>query len=438
MNSRELAERIFQYAVKSVQPEFLIGEHISINGQTLRIAGKNIRLPEVARIFIVGAGKATASMAAGVEKILGTRISSGLIVVKYGHTVPLSHIMITEAGHPIPDASGFKATAEILKIVNSAGASDLIISLLSGGGSALLADSPEGITHDELAEMNSLLVRSGADINEINIVRKHVSNVKGGRLAAAAYPATLINLILSDVPGDSPETIASGPACPDSSTFRQAMDVITRHDIVYKVPGSILRHLADGINGLLPESPKPGDPVFGKVTNFLIGTNSTALKAAADEANNSGFKSVFIEENMAGDVMDVADRIIVKSRQVKHDNSVLKPALLIFGGETTIQVTGQGLGGRNQHLALLCAARLEGEKDITILSAGTDGNDGPTDAAGAVVDHHTIKNASRLKIDPYRFLSEFDSYNFFRQAGGHIITGPTLTNVMDIVLAVVE
>ena len=438
MTNREIAEKIFRKAVASVQPELLIQNQVKVNGSVLHIFNEELNLEEIEHIYIIGAGKATASMASAVEKILGKRIKNGHIVVKYGHSAPLQHISLTEAGHPVPDQNGFSATEKISAIASGAGINDLVICLISGGGSALLADSPYGITQKDLAELNDTLVRCGADIREINIVRKHVSGIKGGRLASITYPARLISLILSDVPGDSVESIASGPTCPDPSTFNDAMEVIERHGIKDKIPGSVLASLLNGVRGEVPESPKKDDLVFKRVSNYLIGTNRTALNAAADESSRMGLNTIIFNEVLACTVEKASDLIINEAIGIKGDNSVRKPVALLFGGETIIKVTGKGLGGRNQHLALSCALMLKEVDGITVLAAGTDGNDGPTDAAGAVVDRSTIKKALELNLNPGKYLAGFDSYNFFRLAGGHIITGPTMTNVMDIAVVIVE
>jgi glycerate-2-kinase len=377
-------------------------------------------------------------MALSVENLLGPRISGGHISVKYGFSVPLRYIEITEAGHPVPDKNGFLATDRILQIARSAGSNDLIICLISGGGSALLPDCPEGISQSDLSELNNLLVKSGADINEINIVRKHVSEVKGGRLAAAAYPARLISLIISDVPGDSPGSIASGPTCPDSSTYSDAIEIIRRYKLWDKIPATVMNFLDRGAEGFISESPKPGDPVFDKVSNYIIGTNKTALSGCKAECEALGINSVVLENILTGNAADAGKNIVHHLLDLKNDTSVKKPLAVLMGGETTIAVTGEGIGGRNQHLALNCATLIEKYDGITLLAAGTDGNDGPTDAAGAIVDSDTVRKALEMDADPFKYLKNFDSYNFFRIAGGHIITGPTMTNVMDIMVVLIS
>jgi glycerate 2-kinase len=438
MNRDKLAEEIFLAAVDAVRPSVLVRESISLKGNILTAPGLSADLGLIDNIYVIGAGKASGAMASEVEGILGDRISGGHVVVKYGHNVPLVKITVTEAGHPVPDINGFEATQRIIDIASGSGIKDLVICLLSGGGSALLADRPDNITEEEMIITNDLLVKSGADISAINTVRKHLSGIKGGRLADKVWPATLVNLILSDVPGDSPEVIASGPTYPDSTTFSDSLGIIYAHGLQNKLPSSVIAYLLMGAEGLIPESPKPGDKVFENVHNILIGNNRKALDAAALKAGQSGIGTVFRRYDMSGDTTLYSKEIVKAALECQKDNEVVKPACLLFGGETTLKVTGGGYGGRNQHMALECALQLNGRTGITILAAGTDGTDGPTDAAGAIVDCDSVKNASGKNISANDHLERFDSYNFFRAAGGHIKTGPTLTNVMDIVVVIVE
>jgi glycerate-2-kinase len=438
MNGKRVAEEIFMAAIEAVRPARLVAKCLSLAEGEIIAGGIGIPFENTGNVYVIGAGKASGAMASEVEKILGPAIKEGHIIVKYGHSVPLGKIKITEAGHPVPDENGFIAAREIASIAGKAGPGDLVISLFSGGGSALLADVPENITPGEMMKLNDVLVRSGADIASINSVRKHLSRIKGGRLASLVYPATLVNMMLSDVPGDSPEVIASGPAYPDSSTFSDALRTITEYGLQEDIPHSILAYLLMGAEGLIPESPKPGDPVFRSVHNILIGNNRTSLGAAAAKAVSSGFRTVITREDMSGDTIGYSADIIKAAMDCRADRDVEKPACMLFGGETTLKVTGIGKGGRNQHMALACAGLLEGYEGITILAAGTDGTDGPTDAAGAVVDGSTIENAMAQGIHYPDYLERFDSYNFFSLAGGHIKTGPTLTNVMDIAISLVE
>lgn len=438
MNSPKIAEQIFLAGVESVLPQNLISKHLVLSENHFITDSHDFDLNSISNIYVIGAGKASAMMGAEIEKILGERISGGHIVVKYGFSTSLKYIKVTEAGHPVPDSNGYKATHDILKIARLAGINDLVICLISGGGSALLPDCPEGCTPREMIKLNDMLVNSGACISEINAVRKHLSNVKGGQLARIVYPAALVNLILSDVSGDPQEVIASGPTVPDSTTFIQAMAVITKFNLRGELPQRLIKYLEDGILGLHKETPKPGDAIFEKTFNILAGSNKMALKAAGEKALSLNINAVILDNQLQGDVSDVAEYLVGYALKFKSDKNEVKPVCLLFGGEPTVKMTGKGKGGRNQHLALKVALLLKDKPGITVLCAGTDGNDGPTDAAGAVVDSNTIQSPVLKNINPEKYYKDFDSYNFFKKAGGHIITGPTMTNVMDIIVVIVE
>ncbi|MDP3001851.1 MAG: glycerate kinase [Bacteroidales bacterium] len=438
MNCRTIAEQIFLAGVESVLPERLITKEMALRDNCLVIGHLNFSLELIDNIYVIGAGKASAMMAVEVEKILDSRITEGHIVVKYGHSSKLKYIRVTEAGHPVPDSNGFKATMAIMEIAGMAKGNDLVVCVLSGGGSALLPDFPEGSSPEEMIKLNDLLINSGACIKEINAVRKHLSIVKGGQLARAVCPAILVSLILSDVPGDPLDVIASGPTAPDPTTYKQALDVLDKYDLTASVPVGILKYLKEGAAGKRPETPKPGDLIFEKSYNLLIGSNRLALEAAKQKASEFNINAVIIDDQLQGDTSSVAEYIVETSLKFKVDKNEMKPVCLLFGGETTVKMTGRGLGGRNQHLALLSAIMLENHQGITILSAGTDGTDGPTSAAGAVVDSDTVTGALSKNIDPAKYIRDFDSYHFFKKAGGQIITGPTMTNVMDIIVVIVE
>jgi glycerate-2-kinase len=438
MDARHIAEQVFLAGIDSVLPDRLIMKWMEIRDPILYIGDLHFDLNKIENIYVIGAGKASALMGEAVEKILGTRITEGHIVVKYGHSRKLSHIKVTEAGHPVPDNHGLWSTSEILKIAEKAKDKDLVLCLISGGGSALLTDFPEGSSLKDIMIINDLLVRSGACISEINAVRKHLSGVKGGRLAQSIAPATLVTLILSDVPGDSPDVIASGPTVPDPTTYKNAWDVLTKFNLLKLVPQSLSEHIMRGIDGTYDETPKSGNPIFEKTYNLLIGTNRIALEAAKIRALDFNINAIIINDKVQGDISSIAEYLIETALQFQSDPTEVKPVALLFGGEATVTMSGKGKGGRNQHLAMLCAGILKDHAGITLLSAGTDGNDGPTDAAGAVVDSVTIPSALAKNIDPEGYISDFDSFHFFKKAGGHIITGPTMTNVMDIIVVIVE
>jgi len=438
MDYRAAAESVFMAAVQSVLPGRLIGNLVSLRGQELKVGDKTWDLNSIDRIFVGGAGKASAAMGHYVESILGKRITAGIILTRYGHSCSLKHIDVIEAGHPVPDDNGFEGTKLLKEMAGWANEKDLFILLISGGGSALMADHPGSISSSDILVLNDVLVKSGADIREMNIIRKHLSDVKGGNLARHIWPAECCTIIISDVTGDDPEIIASGPVTADSSTYGDALHIIDYKGIAGKMPPAVIDYLHQGAAGNIPETPKPGDPVFSKTTTIIAGNNMIALRAAEEKANVLGFESYVITSEMFGDPAGACNYIIETSLRYRNDKSVNKPVCLLFGGETALSVSGSGKGGRNQHLALIAAEKLKDLPGITLLAAGTDGNDGNTEMAGAVVDSNTSQVASRKNADLQKYLDNFDSYSFFRITGGHINTGPTLTNVMDIVIVLIE
>jgi len=438
MNSQNTAEKIFLAGVKGVLPGKLISDLFSLKGSHLKIGYQGYDLDKYNNIYVIGAGKASASMGHYVESILGKKISDGHIITKYGSFVKLKKIKVTEAGHPVPDHNSFMATEDVLRVADKASDNDLVICLFSGGGSSLLTDFPESTSHEDMILLNDLLVRCGADIIKINAVRKHLSGIKGGQLARRIAPAEFVTILISDVPGDRIDCIASGPTVPDSSTFADALKVIEDYHLTDQMAEGLLNHLREGIGGVREETPKPGDPVFVKSQTFIAGSNRIALQSAKSEAEKSGYSAFILTDQLFGDPEGACRWFREMIFKYKSDNTIRKPVCLLFGGELTLKVTGSGEGGRNQHLALTAALRLNDIPGITFLSAGTDGNDGNTDVAGAVIDTDTMHDALSRNIDPEKYLREFDSYNFFKSAGGHIFTGPTFTNVMDIVVILIE
>jgi glycerate 2-kinase len=434
---RNNAKEIFLAGVEIVKPDILIPHFVSLENDVLKIENHRFQLAEIRNIYLTGAGKASALMAKAIENILGSRISSGHIVTKYGHAVPLKYAFVTEAGHPVPDENGVKGTESILSIVNKASKNDLVICVISGGGSALLTDIPDGCTLNDLKILTDLLLKSGANINEMNCIRKHLSKVKGGMLSSAAYPARVVSLILSDVIGDPLDVIASGPTAPDPTTFKDALDIIEKYGIKDKIHAGITKILNEGLNKIRKETLKESDEAFKLTTNLIIGNNRLALKKAREKAEALGYTTKIITDSLHSDVEDVADYIF--SKLIKYRNEKPgKKSCLLFGGEPTIKITGDGLGGRNQHLALLMAQKINGINGVVFLSGGTDGTDGPTDAAGAIAEPETLKRSEALGLDINKYISDCDSYNFFRQEGGLIKTGPTQTNVMDLIMVLIN
>ncbi|KAA9001985.1 glycerate kinase [Affinibrenneria salicis] len=438
MNTTTIIKDILNAGIESVLPDKLIQRIMKIDGETLVIEDQRFPLSPSGKLYVIGAGKASALMAQQVESILDERIDAGQIIVKYGHNCPLTRIETTEAGHPTPDENSFAGTQKLVGLMSSLTENDLVICLLSGGGSALFTDCPAGMLKEDIVKTNQLLVTCGADINEINAVRKHLSRIKGGWLARLTWPATAVSLILSDVIGDRLDVIASGPTSPDESTFADAYRTLEKYNLLSETPAAILNHIRQGMAGDVEETPKAGDPVFGRLHNIIIGSNNIALSYAKDQAVKSGFQTEIITSTLDMDSCDAAKWIVEQALARRKALAPGEKACLLFGGETTTKVTGSGKGGRNQHLALCAAKLLSGHQGITLLSAGSDGNDGPTDAAGAVVNSATWGQAQAGGLDGDRYLADFDSYHFFQQAGGLVITGATFTNVMDIIIVVIE
>jgi len=438
MNNHKTAEHIFLAGIRGVLPGKLIGDLFTVRGSQLKTGYMSFDLDKINNIYVIGAGKASAAMAHYVENILGARITGGHIITKYGFYCTLKRIKVTEAGHPVPDQNGFMATEELLQIADKASENDLVICLFSGGGSSLLVDYPDGSSPEEMVRLNELLVNCGADIHQMNAVRKHLSKVKGGLLAKRIRPASFVTVLLSDVRGNRVDSIASGPTVPDDSTFGDALKIIEDFHLLNQMPSGLLSCLHEGAHGIREETPKLGDPVFSDPATFLAGSNKIALQAAKAEAENLGFQTFILTDELFGDPEGACGWFREMIYKYKNDNSLQKPICLLFGGEISVKVTGKGAGGRNQHLALTAALRFGDIPGITFLSAGTDGNDGNTEMAGAVVGSETLHDVLSMNIDPEKYLRDFDSYSFFKSAGGHVFTGPTFTNVMDLVVILIE
>ena len=436
---KEEARQIFEAGLRAVNPIEAVKRFLTLDGNALVLGEHKLDLEDFEEIWAIGAGKASAAMAQAVEEVLGDRISGGLVIVKYDHLAPLSKIRLVEAGHPTPDENGWRGTQELVGLVEKLDRRDVVLFLLSGGGSALLPMPVEGVTLDEKMAATNLLLKSGVSIQEMNTVRKHLSQVKGGQLARLAHPATLISLILSDVVGDPLDVIASGPTVGDPTTFQECQEVLKRYALQDKLPASVKSHLVAGIEGKVPETPKPDEEIFSRTLSVLVGTNMQALKAAAKQAEKLGYTTLILSSLIEGDTTEAARFHTALAREiVMSGHPVRRPACLISGGETTVVVRGKGKGGRNQHFALEAALELEGLEGVCLLCGGTDGTDGPTDAAGAVVDGDTVPRALAKGLNPREFLAENNSYHFFQHLDDLLITGPTNTNVMDLRLVLVK
>ena len=428
---------IVQAALASSEPAAAIRSHVRRFGDVLDVAGTPYDLANYRDIYVVGGGKGAGPMAQAMEELLEDRITAGVICVKYGYAVATRKVDVEQAGHPIPDDRGVRAADRMVALAQAAGPSDLVISLISGGASALMVAPADGITLADKRRLTNALLRSGATINEINVVRKHLSRIKGGGLARLAYPATVINLILSDVLGDPLDVIGSGPTVPDSSTFHDAWEIVERYDLDRDLPGSIAARLRDGLVGSAAETPKPGDPIFGRTQNVVVASNSRAVRAAVDQARRDGLSTLLLSTYVEGEAREVARVFAAVAREiVESDNPVARPCAIIAGGETTVTVRGQGRGGRNQEFALAAGIHLAGIDGVTILAFGTDGSDGPTTAAGAFADGSTVARGMAVGIHARQALVDNDSHSFFQVLGDLIVTGPTNTNVDDLYVIV--
>jgi len=424
---------IFQAALKAVDPGEAIRTHVRREGDQLHVADRTYDLRQYDALYIIGIGKAGAVMGLAVEGLLGDRLRGGHVIVKYGHGGLLKQVTVHEAGHPIPDEAGVRATRTLIDFVKNRGSRDLFLCLISGGGSALSPAPADGITLAEKQEVTRLLLACGATIHEINALRKHISQIKGGQLARLAAPAALITLVLSDVVGDALDVIASGPTVPDTSTFADCLEILRKYQLLERVPTTIRQHLEAGLAGAIAETPKPGDAVFAHTQTVLIGRNLQALEAASRHASALGYRPLILSSTIEGETRDVAKVHAGIAREVVASGHPLAaPACILSGGETTVTLRGQGKGGRSQEFALALALDIRDIPGIAVMSGGTDGTDGPTDAAGAAADWTTCARAEQLGLQPRLALEHNDAYPFFADLGDLLITGPTQTNVMDV------
>jgi glycerate-2-kinase len=424
-------------ALASVDPAKLVAQALRLEGGVLRIGEEEIDLDSVESTYVVGGGKACYAMAKAAAQVLEDRVKGGVFNVPEEPATRMDdRFIFNVAGHPKPDGTGLEGAREIVGMAEAAGPKDLFIVLISGGGSALLPYPVEGISLEDLQELTSQLLACGATINEINSIRKHVSAIKGGRLAQAAFPARVISLIISDVVGDPVESIASGPTSPDPSTFSQCAEIMGKYAIHDKVPESVRRRIEEGAAGGLTETPKPGDPVFKTVTNVVIGNNRIALEASRRTAEDLGYGTILLTDRMEGEAREVG--ILAASILNSVSSSGLPmspPCLVLLGGETTVTLVGPGDGGRNQELALAASRKIRGRG--LLLSLATDGRDGPTDSAGALVDARTCREVEAVGLSPEKAIADNAEYDVLKKIGSHLFTGYTGTNVCDVLYILV-
>ncbi len=434
---REAIRTIFETGIAAVEPGASVHEFMPHVLDAYRVRG-------LQEVILIGFGKAAVPMAkAAIEGLPREIPLKGIVLTKYGHAKEASFpatVKVAEAGHPLPDEAGEDAAREILRLVEQADAKSLILALISGGGSALLVVPPDGITLADKQKVTELLLKNGASIDELNIVRKHISRVKGGQLAKAAHPAHCVSLILSDVIDDRLDVIASGPTAADPSTYGDALAVLEKYHLIGEVSEGVTEHLRAGSLGAVPDTPKPDDPIFGDVENIIVANNVKAMHAALSKAEEFGVVALAPAGNIKGEARTIGERFARAAISTKRRlEAPGRPGMcFIYGGETTVTVKGDGMGGRNTEMALAVALAISGTDGITFLAGGTDGTDGPTDAAGAIVDGGTIPSARAQGLDPEEYLNRNDSYNFFRRTGELLVTGPTGTNVMDLYIALIE
>jgi len=421
-------------AIKSADPSLAVRRWVKLENGKLLVGNHDFDLGEVEKIIVVGGGKASGAMGETLEELLGEKLTEGVVNIPQAQSDKNSKIEFVEAGHPLPTKSGVEGARKMIDLLEDLGPGDLAICLISGGGSALMPLPSEGLSLKDLQETTDLLLKSGATIQELNAVRKHLSDIKGGQMARAAHPARIISLIISDVVGDRLDTIASGPTVPDRTTYTEALFVLGRYEQTEKIPAPVMAHLKAGVAREIPETPKSR---LHNVFNWIIASNANALKAAEKIGKAHGFNVRILTTTLEGEAREVGARFSRIAKEVKEGRPIPRPALLLSGGETTVTVKGDGKGGRNQELILSAVIGVSSLENVAIASFSTDGVDGPTEAAGAVADTLTLQRAKNLGLDPSEYLENNDSYHFFESLGDLLITGPTGTNVMDLTALIV-
>ena len=428
-------DSVIEYALAAADPAAAVRRTLSLAGDAvLHLGDRHWDLTRYDRILVVGAGKASGPMAQAVEELLGDRLTAGLVIVKDGYRVPTQRIEIVEAAHPVPNSAGVQGTAAMLDLLDSTNNRTLVIALISGGCSALLVAPASGISLADLQATNDALLRSGATINEINTIRKRLSQIKGGKLAQRAFPADVVALVVSDVVGSPLGIIGSGPTVPDSSTAGDALSIIGRYNLARLLPDPVLRHLETEASARRDDRTAP----WPKVTTQIIASNELAVQAVVEKVQEMGYHPLRLSTFVEGEAREAARFLAAVVKEVRcHREPVRPPACIVAGGETTVTISGAGLGGRNQEFALAAALALENWENVAVVALATDGTDGPTDAAGAIVDGSTVCRGRALHLEAADYLVRNDSYHYFQALGDHILTGPTNTNVNDLLMAFV-
>ncbi|HZY46335.1 MAG TPA: glycerate kinase, partial [Candidatus Bathyarchaeia archaeon] len=440
-NSRRAIAEAINSALVAADPRAIMKNNVRLEGDALHVSGHTVSLSKFSRLLVIGAGKAAGNMAAELERILDGRITAGSVNIP-AYTKPWprsSRISFNPATHPIPSEKGVRGVKKMLELVGTPSKTDLVICLVSGGGSALMPLPASGVSLRDKQTTTEMLLKSGASIEETNCVRKHLSGVKGGRLAEKLHPATVLTWIISDVVGDPLGAIASGPTVPDETTYSDAYRVVQLRGLLHRIPRAVKEHLKKGKAGRLPETPKPGSRVFERVFNTLVGTNKQSCFEAAYTLERNGYQVMILSTRIRGEAREVGKVLSGVVSDIRENRiPISPPAAIVTGGETTVTVHGRGRGGRNQELVLSAAQLVRGLSGVVLSSVGTDGVDGPTDAAGAVADATTVERGLNKGLDTDAYLRENNSYSFFKKLNDLIITGPTGTNVNDIVIAIVD
>jgi hydroxypyruvate reductase len=435
---RQDAREIFNAALNAADAARAVSRHLRVDGEAIDIDGRLYSLENYRKIFVVGAGKGSAQMCRALIELIEDWLYGGIVIAKYGYAVPVKKIAIFEAGHPIPDENGLRATEQIVGLLRQTTSEDLVINLISGGGSALLCSPADGMSFHDKQEITRFLLSCGAPIDEINTIRKHISKVKGGGLARLACPSTLISLILSDVVGDSISNIASGPTAPDPSTFSECQVILDKYEARTEKFGSIARLIDKGSAGEIEETPKPGDRIFSNVLNVVVGSNRLAVIAAKEQAESLGYSVKVIDDLAEGEAIELAVAHATIVKEIYHSGTFRRPACVISGGEATVTLHGEGLGGRNQEFAVATALEIDGLDGVVALIGATDGTDGPTEAAGGIVDRGTVRRGEARGLDAREYLRRNDSYHYLQATDDLLVTGPTLTNVMDLRVFIID
>jgi glycerate 2-kinase len=441
---RDVVARIMRAALDAVDPEKALLNAVHRDGSRLQVGERQYDLSAIDRVILIGGGKAGAPMAKAATQVVGDRLARCVVNVKEGYTLSAADLAATqaaaacpvtfvEAGHPTPTAAGVNGALAMAEAISGLTERDLVLCVISGGGSALMTLPVAGVALADVQALTGQLLRSGATINEMNTVRKHLDRLKGGNLAKLARPAHLVAAILSDVVGNPLDVIASGPTVPDTTTFADAWDVLARYDLLDSAPAAIVAHLQSGVAGRIADTPKPGDAAFARTQTVVVGSNDIAATAAVEQARREGLSATLLTTYVEGEAREVARVAAAFAKDMAaNDRPLAKPACLVLGGETTVTIRGSGMGGRNQELALAGAIALSGWPDVMLATLATDGSDGPTDAAGGVVTGQSVARARALGLDPLASLRDNDSYHLLTQTGEILITGPTNTNVNDL------